>query len=134
MTISKEKQEALKKRMEALGIHENDLVEKFILGSGSGGQKINKTSSCVYLKHIPTQIEVKCQRGRSREMNRFQARRELCDQIAEKIHNEKTARKREQEKIRQQKKRRSRRLQKKILEEKRKRSETKSLRRRPDEE
>ena len=95
MTISKEKQEALKKRMEALGIHENDLVEKFILGSGSGGQKINKTSSCVYLKHIPTQIEVKCQRGRSREMNRFQARRELCDQIAEKIHNEKTARKRE---------------------------------------
>jgi len=134
MTISKEKQEALKKRMEALGIHENDLVEKFILGSGSGGQKINKTSSCVYLKHIPTQIEVKCQRGRSREMNRFQARRELCDQIAEKIHNEKTARKREMEKIRQQKKRRSRRLQKKILEEKRKRSETKSLRRRPDEE
>ena len=134
MTISKEKQEALKKRMEALGIHENDLVEKFILGSGSGGQKINKTSSCVYLKHIPTQIEVKCQRGRSREMNRFQARRELCDQIAEKIHNEKTARKREREKIRQQKKRRSRRLQKKILEEKRKRSETKSLRKRPDEE
>ena len=134
MTISKEKQEALKKRMEALGIHENDLVEKFILGSGSGGQKINKTSSCVYLKHIPTQIEVKCQRGRSREMNRFQARRKLCDQIAEKIHNEKTARKREMEKIRQQKKRRSRRLQKKILEEKRKRSETKSLRRRPDEE
>ena len=121
-------------RMKALGIHEDDLIEKFILGSGSGGQKINKTSSCVYLKHIPTLTEVKCQRGRSREMNRFLARRELCDQIAEKIHNEKTARKREREKIRQQKKRRSRRLQKKILEEKRKRSETKSLRKQPDEE
>lgn len=132
--ISKEKQEALKKRMESLGIDEDDLIEKFILGSGSGGQKVNKTSSCVYLKHLPTKIEVKCQRDRSREMNRYLARRELCDQIAEKIHNEKTARKREIEKIRQQKKRRSRRLQKKILEDKRKRSETKSLRMRPDEE
>lgn len=132
--ISKDKQEALKKRMESLGIDEDDLVEKFILGSGSGGQKVNKTSSCVYLKHLPTKIEVKCQRERSREMNRYLARRELCDQIAEKIHNEKTARKREIEKIRQQKKRRSRRLQKKILEDKRKHSETKSLRMRPDEE
>ena len=103
MTVSKEKQEALKKRMEALGIHEEDLIEKFILGSGSGGQKVNKTSSCVYLKHLPTKIEVKCQQERSREMNR------------------------------QQKKRRSRRLQKKILEEKRKRSETKSLRKKPEE-
>ncbi|MCB1080814.1 MAG: peptide chain release factor-like protein [Chlamydiia bacterium] len=133
MTVSKEKQEALKKRMEALGIHEEDLIEKFILGSGSGGQKVNKTSSCVYLKHLPTKIEVKCQQERSREMNRFLARRELCDQIAEKLHQEKTARKREIEKIRQQKKRRSRRLQKKILEEKRKRSETKSLRKKPEE-
>src|SRR6185436_10588305 len=44
-----------------LGIHESDLIEKFILGSGKGGQKVNKTSSCVYLKHIPTGIEVKCQ-------------------------------------------------------------------------
>ena len=133
MTVSKEKQEALKKRMEALGIHEEDLIEKFILGSGSGGQKVNKTSSCVYLKHLPTKIEIKCQQERSREMNRFLARRELCDQIAEKLHQEKTARKREIEKIRQQKKRRSRRLQKKILEEKRKRSETKSLRKKPEE-
>ena len=102
--ISKEKQEALKKRMESLGIHEDDLVEKFILGSGSGGQKVNKTSSCVYLKHLPTKTEVKCQRDRSREMNRFLARRELCDQVAEKIHQKKTARKRAMEKIRQQKK------------------------------
>lgn len=133
MTVSKEKQEALKKRMEALEIHEEDLIEKFILGSGSGGQKVNKTSSCVYLKHLPTKIEIKCQQERSREMNRFLARRELCDQIAEKLHQEKTARKREIEKIRQQKKRRSRRLQKKILEEKRKRSETKSLRKKPEE-
>ena len=64
-------------RMERLGIFEKDLIEKFILGSGSGGQKINKTSSCVYLKHLPTGIEVKCQGTRSRDLNRLYARREL---------------------------------------------------------
>ncbi|NGX50499.1 MAG: Peptide chain release factor 1 [Chlamydiae bacterium] len=134
MTISKQKKDALKREMEALAIHDSDLIEKFILGSGSGGQKINKTSSCVYLKHIPSKIEVKCQRGRSREMNRFLARRDLCEKIAAKTRKEKTARARANEKIRQQKKRRSRRLKKKILEDKRKHSETKSLRKRPSEE
>ena len=58
-------------RMLALGILADELVEKFITGSGSGGQKINKTSSCVYLKHVPTGIEIKCQRERSRELNRY---------------------------------------------------------------
>ena len=76
-----EEQDALRERMESLGIEEDDLVEKFVLGTGSGGQKINKTSSCVYLKHTPTGFEVKCQRSRRRELNRFLARRELCDRI-----------------------------------------------------
>ena len=64
--ISSEKVAAQEKRMEALGIREDEIVEKFIHGSGSGGQKINKTASCVYLKHEPTGIEIKCQRERSR--------------------------------------------------------------------
>ena len=81
MNVSQEKQDSLSIRMEKLGIREEDLIEKFILGSGSGGQKVNKTSSCVYLKHLPTGLEVKCQRERSREMNRFYARRELCDKL-----------------------------------------------------
>ncbi len=134
MTVSKEKKEALERRMEKLEIYDDDLIEKFILGSGSGGQKVNKTSSCVYLKHIPTGIEVKCQKDRSREMNRFLARRELCEKIAHKIHREKTKKQQEIDKIRQQKKRRSRRLKQKILEEKRKHSETKSLRKKVEEE
>ena len=71
--IGPEKQAALEQRMAALRVSEEDLVEKFILGSGPGGQKINKTSSCVYLKHVPSGIEVKCQSGRSREANRHQA-------------------------------------------------------------
>ena len=52
--VSKEKQDALREKMESLGIYEKDIVEKFIRSSGKGGQKVNKTSTCVYLKHIPT--------------------------------------------------------------------------------
>ena len=119
--------------MEELDIREEDLIEKFILGSGKGGQKVNKTSSCVYLKHIPTGIEVKCQRERSRELNRYLARRELCEKVAYELHQEKSKKQREQEKIRQQKKRRSRRLKQKILEDKRKHSETKKMREKVEE-
>lgn len=121
-------EQQLLERMTNLGIHENDLVEKFVLGSGSGGQKINKTSSCVYLKHLPTGIEVKCQRDRSRELNRLFARRELCDKIEEKILQEKSKRQKEFEKIRRQKRRRSKRAQQKVLASKRLRGEVKALR------
>jgi protein subunit release factor B len=93
MSITKEKWKALREQMEKLSIQEEDLREKFILGSGSGGQKLNKTSSCVYLKHLPSNIEVKCQQERSREVNRFLARQELCNQVAEKIYQEETKRK-----------------------------------------
>jgi peptide chain release factor len=115
-------------RMERLGIREEDLVEKFILGSGSGGQKINKTSSCVYLKHLPTGLEVKCQKDRSRELNRLFARRELCDKLEEALFQEKSKKRQAIEKIRRQKRRRSRRAQEKILASKKHRSEIKNLR------
>ena len=117
--------------MEQLGIKRDDLIEKFILGSGKGGQKINKTSSCVYLKHIPTEIEIKCQRDRSREMNRYYARKELCERIENKIQNKKSERQQEMEKIRRQKRRRSRKSKEKMLSNKKQLSEKKSLRRKP---
>lgn len=129
--IRKEKFDELHKRMEQLGIQEGDLIEKFILGSGSGGQKINKTSSCVYLKHIPTGIEIKCQRERSRELNRYYARRELCDRIEEKIAHKKSERQQMIEKIRRQKRRRSRKSKEKMLAAKKQLSEKKSLRQTP---
>lgn len=50
--ISTEKHAELQRRMEALGIVDADLLEKFVRGSGAGGQKINKTSNCVFLKQI----------------------------------------------------------------------------------
>jgi|SRR5438105_1210397 len=122
----------LRERMAKLGIHEEDLVEKFILGSGSGGQKINKTSSCVYLQYTPSQIEIKCQKTRSRELNRLYARRELCARVEQILYQEKSTKQQEIEKIRRQKRKRSRRAQLKVLESKKFHSEKKSFRKRPN--
>lgn len=122
------KWDALEAKMNELGISEDDLVEKFILGSGSGGQNLQKTSSCVYLKHIPTGIEVKCQKERSRHMNRFLARRELCEKIEAQVFQVKTKKMQEIAKLRRQKKKRSKRAQAKVLESKSKRSNVKQLR------
>lgn len=123
--VSSEKRHELIALMAALGVREADLVEKFIQGSGSGGQKINKTSSCVYLKHEPTGLEVKCQHSRSRDLNRFLARRTLCERLKEKVLGEKTACRQEAERIRRQKRRRSRRQKQRILESKHHQSEKK---------
>lgn len=128
-----DKWEELKMRMERLGIRESDLEEKFILGSGSGGQKINKTSSCVYLKYGPLGIEIKCQKSRSRDLNRLYARRDLCERIEEKTLQEKSAKRQKIEKLRRQKRKRSKRAQEKVLEAKKKLSEKKTLRKPPSE-
>jgi len=116
MTVRKEKQEELQRKMASLGIREEDLMEKFILGSGKGGQKINKTASCVYLKHLPTGIEIKCQESRSREENRFFARRMLVEKMDEIIHKSKSKKQMEIDKVRKQKKRRVRRSRENIAE------------------
>jgi protein subunit release factor B len=129
---SPEKWKAIEARMIKLGILPDDLIEKFIRGSGSGGQKINKTASCVYLKHIPSGIEVKCQAQRSRELNRFIARKELCETFQEKILGIQSARQQAREKIRRQKRRRSRRQKNKMLDGKSKQGEKKQLRQKPN--
>lgn len=131
MVVTKEKLEILQKKMKSLQIYEEDLIEKFILGSGKGGQKIQKTHSCVYLKHIPTNLEIKCQKTRSREDNRYFARKELCEKI-ETIQLQKQSEKQMQiEKIRRQKRKRSKRAKEKMLEEKKKQSDKKNLRKTP---
>jgi peptide chain release factor len=79
--VSSRKEQALLQRMKELNICEDDIEETFIRASGPGGQKTNKTSSCVCLRHSPTNIIVKCQRERSQALNRFLARRNLLDQI-----------------------------------------------------
>lgn len=117
--------------MDRLKIRKDDIEEKFIRSSGKGGQKVNKTSSCVYLKHRPTGIEVKCQKERSQSLNRFLARRILADKIEALILGRNSEKRKRIEKIRRQKRRRSKRAKEKILKEKRKKSEKKELRRPP---
>jgi protein subunit release factor B len=100
--VSQSKRDQLLVRMKELGIRESDLDESFIPGSGSGGQKINKTASCVQLRHRPTGLDVKCQKSRSQEMNRFLARRDLCDKIDEKVRGAASKKQQEAERIRRQ--------------------------------
>src|SRR4051812_44913538 len=68
-------------RLAALGIRLADVEERFVRGAGPGGQKINKTSSTVWLQHRPTGIEVRCQRERSQAANRELAWAELCSKL-----------------------------------------------------
>ena len=126
--ISGYKEEALKAKMASLEIKEADLTEKFIRSSKAGGQKVNKTSSCVYIKHRPTGIEVKCQQERSQALNRFLARRILVNKIESRLLGRKAAEQKEIEKIRRQKRKRSRRAKEKMLRGKKMRSEKKKLR------
>lgn len=126
--VSPEKVNHLLARMQALGVRDKDIDEQFVRSSGAGGQKVNKTSTCVVLHHRPTGIRVKCQQERSQALNRFLARRILLDKIEAKLTGAKAADEQRIAKIRRQKRRRSRRAKLRILAEKRRHAEKKSLR------
>lgn len=126
--VSPEKEKQLIRRMRALGIRERDLEEQFVRSSGAGGQKVNKTSTCVLLYHRPTGIRVKCQKERSHALNRFLARRILLDKIEAKLAGARSAEVQRIERIRRQKRRRSRRAKLRLLADKRHQSEKKTLR------
>lgn len=127
-TVSTEKEKALLERMASLGVAESDLRETFVRSSGPGGQKVNKTSSCVQLVHVPTGLSVKCQRERSQAVNRFLARRLLLDRIERLQKGVVEAERDRAEKIRRQKRKRSKRAKEKMLEGKRRQSEKKGFR------
>jgi len=127
--VSQSKIKLLQDKMKQLKIRESDIIEQFIRSSGPGGQKLNKTSSCVYLKHKPTGIEVKCQKERSQALNRFLARRILLNKIETRILKKKSEEQKRIAKIRRQKRKRSKRAKEKILKMKRIHSEKKRLRR-----
>jgi protein subunit release factor B len=128
MSISPEKEKALAERMERLGIATEDLRETFIRSSGPGGQKVNKTASCVFLVHVPSGLSVKCQQARSQTLNRFLARRILFDRIERLQTGLAAAERQRREKIRRQKRRRSKRAKERILLDKHCQSEKKQRR------
>ena len=122
------KEKALQETMARLGVREEDIEEKFIRSQGPGGQNVNKVATCVYLRHLPTGIEVKCQEERSQHLNRYRARQILLKKIECAVLRKSSEEQKRIEKIRRQKRRRSRRAKLKMLEAKRRRAAKKLLR------
>jgi protein subunit release factor B len=127
--MSPGKMNQIESEMIRLGVHDHDLREEFIRGSGSGGQKINKTNSCVQLTHTPTNIVIKCQSSRSREDNRWMARRLLCERLSDIREGIQSERQKKIHKIRAQKRKRSKRAKEKLLADKKHRGRIKQHRR-----
>lgn len=126
--VSLKKQAELDKIFKRYEIKESDLEEKFVRSPGKGGQNVNKVSSAVYLKHLPTGTEVKCHRERTQGLNRFLARRLLAEKIEETILGELSKKRQMIEKICNQKKKRSKRAKEKILRNKKIASYKKEMR------
>jgi protein subunit release factor B len=127
--VSPEKAQALAARMVALGLREDDLDEQFVRSGGKGGQNVNKVATCVVLRHRPSGLQVKCQEARSQAMNRFLARRLLCEKLDERIRGVASAAEQARERIRRQKRRRSRRAKEKMLAQKHAQGDKKAARR-----
>jgi peptide chain release factor len=116
--ISSRKEKSLKEKLACFGIYEKDIKESFLRSGGAGGQHVNKVSTCVYLKHLPTGTEVKCSTGRSQAANRFFARRLLVEKIEKAVTGRVLRKKMAEEKIRRQKRKRSKRAKEKMLKDK----------------
>ncbi|MCK5683528.1 peptide chain release factor-like protein [bacterium] len=115
MGPKKEKIEALEKKMADLGIKKQDIEFKFIRSSGRGGQKVNKSSSAVFVKHIKTGFFVKYGKERSQHLNKFFALRMLVEKIEDKIHGKDNRELKKIEKLKKQKQKRKKRARQKTI-------------------
>ena len=129
--VSEKKIKQLQEKISRLGLRDSDFNESFVRSGGAGGQNVNKVSSCVWLKHLPTGLEVKCQQERSQALNRYLAKRLLVEKIEARVLGAQSEKRKSIEKIRRQKRKRSRRAKDKMLEGKKRHSEKKSLRQKP---
>lgn len=118
-------------RLAAVGVRPEEVEERFVRGSGPGGQKINKTSSTVVLRHEPTGIEVRCQRERSQAANRETAWRELCEKLEERRRVAAEYARSARELVRRRTRQKSRGQKRRMIADKRHRAGVKSTRGRP---
>jgi protein subunit release factor B len=119
---------SVEERMKALGVLESELEEIFARSGGPGGQNVNKVSTAVTLRHLPSGARVTVQDSRSQALNRKLARERLLDVIERRRRNERALELSRREKLRRQRSPRPRALKKRILEGKRRRSKLKKLR------
>lgn len=124
---------ALRQRLVALGVRSEDVDERFVRGTGPGGQKINKTSSTVWLRHRPTGVEVRCQAGRSQVANRAQAWSELCSKLAHRRATAAAHTQSERQAERRRRRQKSRTQKVRMIESKKHRARIKQNRRGPAE-
>jgi protein subunit release factor B len=127
--ISLKKEKDLNHKLRRVKIFKKDIKESFVLSSGPGGQKVNKSSSCVSLYHMPTGIRVKSRSTRSQRVNRYNAYAILMEKIIRQREEEATRKRQAAYKHRKNKSRlRSSQNKEKVLHEKHKLSEKKGLR------
>jgi len=107
--VSEKKAQELLVRMQALDLREQDLDESFVRSTGPGGQHANKTSTCVVLTHPPTGITVKVQDSRSQTLNRYHARKRLCEVLEARLLGKESPQTQRIARLRKQKDRRRRR-------------------------
>ncbi len=105
--VTERKKADLEQRMQKCCLSEKDIEEAFVRSSGAGGQKVNKTSNCVHLKHIPSGLAVKVQKSRSQGLNRYYARKQMCELLENKLLGKESPKAKKLEKIRKQKDRRN---------------------------
>lgn len=127
-TVALENEDQLKARMRRLGVLEKDIEESFLRASKKGGQNVNKVATCVYLRHTPTGLSVKCQDERQQGLNRYLARVLLLDKIEELKARQKRAVIDQQEKERRRKRKRSANAKEAMLDNKRRRKKRKEIR------
>lgn len=112
--VTEKKQAELEERMCQCGLREADLEERFVRSGGPGGQHVNRSATAVYLKHGPTGLEVKMQKARSQGLNRFYARRRMCELLEAQQQGKESPAERKRAKIQKQKSRRRRRTRRKL--------------------
>lgn len=119
----------LRAKFVSLGVRPEEVEERFVRGAGAGGQKINKTSSTVWLQHRPTGVEVRCQRERSQRTNRLLAWTELAEKLEARRRDAAQAARAERELTRRQTRQKSRGQKARMIQAKQHRAKIKGARR-----